>query len=301
MMLLIDNGGQTCNQLWAYASAYNYGIENGERICILAYDKDIVYFPNLLKSKHFVFPFYSELFHKILGIDTYVKIIRRFLRGKHHNLYPLITWLLGGKCIKPWDDLYALSPQSNCPQIHYIFNPSKNVVEDVDKQFLTEVQRCDIIIGIHIRRGDYRLWQCGHYFFEMKEYHDICARIKDLYPEKRVKFFISTNDSIEPKDWEGLDYFVIENSSAIKDLYCLSKCDYIVGPPSSFSRWAAFIGSKKLCFIHDKNQQQFQFKRVASYGYFEDGSPIWYNLYFEDAPSLGMPNHPKLKKIKNED
>ena len=26
------------------------------------------------------------------------------------------------------------------------------------------------------------------------------------------------------------------------DLYCLSKCDYLFGPPSTYSMWASFTG-----------------------------------------------------------
>ncbi|MEA5612883.1 hypothetical protein VB671_09130 [Nodularia spumigena UHCC 0040] len=36
------------------------------------------------------------------------------------------------------------------------------------------------------------------------------------------------------------------DDSPVIDLYTLSKCDYIVGPVSTFSEWAAFYGNKLL-------------------------------------------------------
>lgn len=300
MVLLIDNGGQTCNQLWAYAYALLYSIETDERICVLTYDKELVYFPNLLNSNHFVFPLYSEFMHKCLGTDLYIKIIRRLCRGKYHNLYPLLMSLFRGKILKPWDNLYSMKHTACYDYLKSVFEPSKTIVEDVNTQFLLNTNNYDLIVGVHIRRGDYRFWQSGHYFFEMNEYREICNRIKYLYPKNRIKFFISTNEHIDNYDWKDVDYFTITQSTAMKDLYCLSKCDYIVGPPSSFSRWAAYIGRKKMCFILDKDQKTFDFKEVKSYGYFIDDSPIWYNIYSEKNPNIGIPNHPLFNLINNE-
>lgn len=43
----------------------------------------------------------------------------------------------------------------------------------------------------------------------------------------------------------------ITNSSALKDLIDLSKCDYICGPPSSFSAWASLYNDSHLYFIEE--------------------------------------------------
>ena len=300
MILLLDNGGQTCNQLWAYASALIHSIETGERICVLTYDKEIVHFPNLVRSKHFSFPLFSRVMHRCFGIGTYIKIIRRLLKGKHHNLYPLLIWIFRGKVFKPWDNLYDLSPKDYFDTLGNIFSPSNEIKNSVDDQFLEKTNGYEMIVGVHIRRGDYRFWQCGHYLFEISQYRTFCEQIIKLYPSKKLKFFISTNENITADDWTGIDYFVLSQSSAMKDLYCLSKCDLIVGPPSSFSRWAAFIGRKKLCFIQEKDQHNFIFKQVVTYGYFADGSPIWYNLYSDDKSSSGVPNHPLFQLNKND-
>jgi hypothetical protein len=37
------------------------------------------------------------------------------------------------------------------------------------------------------------------------------------------------------------------------DLYALAGCDWILGPLSTFSQWAAFFGNKPLLFLHSQN------------------------------------------------
>lgn len=44
-------------------------------------------------------------------------------------------------------------------------------------------------------------------------------------------------------------------NSAAMDLYSLSRCDYIIGPPSSFSRWASLMGHIPIYQIWNKNEE----------------------------------------------
>jgi hypothetical protein len=37
--------------------------------------------------------------------------------------------------------------------------------------------------------------------------------------------------------------------NAVQDHWLMSKCDYLMGPPSTFTLWAAFMGKKLLAFI----------------------------------------------------
>jgi len=42
----------------------------------------------------------------------------------------------------------------------------------------------------------------------------------------------------------------------IEDLYTLASCDYIIGPPSTFTMWASFYGRVPLYKIIDRNKLQ---------------------------------------------
>ncbi len=41
----------------------------------------------------------------------------------------------------------------------------------------------------------------------------------------------------------------------VSENYALSKCDYLVGPPSSFTAWAAYFGNIPLLILKDKDMK----------------------------------------------
>ena len=64
-----------------------------------------------------------------------------------------------------------------------------------------------------------------------------------------------------------------EPSGDILDLHTLSLCDRIVGPWSTYSRWASFIGEVPLCFIEERNQDftDESFSVVTDFYHFTNG------------------------------
>jgi hypothetical protein len=136
----------------------------------------------------------------------------------------------------------------------------------------------DMVVGVHIRQGDYATWNDGHFFYELEEYHQFMLRVQKLYEGKRVGFFISSNEDFSLDIFEGCNCrrFGKEPSGAILDLYTLSICDRIIGPFSSYSRWASFIGRVPLCFLETKDQQftDESFSRITDYFHFENGKEI---------------------------
>ena len=41
----------------------------------------------------------------------------------------------------------------------------------------------------------------------------------------------------------------------VEDLYALARCDYLVGPPSTYTAWASFYGQVPLCHLETAEQQ----------------------------------------------
>ena len=140
-------------------------------------------------------------------------------------------------------------------------------------------QTTDLVIGVHIRRGDYATWNDGHFFYELEDYHQFMLRIQHLYAGRRVSFFISSNENFSLDLFEGCECrrFGRETSGAILDLYTLSLCDRNIGPFSSYSRWASFIGEVPLCFLETKEQQfsENHFSKIVDFFHFENGKEIF--------------------------
>ena len=104
-------------------------------------------------------------------------------------------------------------------------------------------------------------------------------RVKKLYEGMRVGFFISSNEDFSLDIFEGCSCwrFGKEPSGAVLDLYTLSLCDRIIGPFSSYSRWASFIGEVPLCFAESKKQQFTEegFSKIVDFFHFENGKEIY--------------------------
>jgi len=103
----------------------------------------------------------------------------------------------------------------------------------------------NLLIGIHIRQGDYREHRYGKYFFRTEAYARVAGRVAELFPNERVSFLICSDVPQSRDQFSGLDA-TIASSGAVEELYALARCDYLIGPPSSFTLWASFYGEVPL-------------------------------------------------------
>ena len=109
-------------------------------------------------------------------------------------------------------------------------------------------EQCDLVIGVHIRWGDYLTFLEGKYFFTIEEYITVMERVKNLFPNQKVGFLIASNVKQEEHNFRNYTYF-FANDHIIEDMYSLAQCDYIIGPPSTYSLWASFYGKVPLYTI----------------------------------------------------
>lgn len=148
----------------------------------------------------------------------------------------------------------------------------------VEKFFALYKSRFDRIIGVHIRRGDYKKWENGRFYFFN---NDFLGYMKQLQLEMQAQnlkcgFLLCSNEPFNPADFKPLDVFQIDEPNAIEDLYGLSLCDFILGPPSSYSMWASFYGKKPIYFMRDRNSKLSiaDFKVIAAQNVYENGEKV---------------------------
>jgi hypothetical protein len=94
------------------------------------------------------------------------------------------------------------------------------------------------IVGVHIRRRDYRVFRGGIYFFELEVFTAYMQRIKELLGGQ-CRFVVCCEETLEPSIFAGFDV-TWGPGDLVGDLLALSACDFIIGPPSTFSGWASF-------------------------------------------------------------
>jgi len=122
-------------------------------------------------------------------------------------------------------------------------------------------QHADVVIGVHIRRGDYSNWRNGRYFFPVQRYAEWMTQLAAQFGERKVSFLVCSNEPRSPAEFQGLNVG-FSTGLPIEDLYALAECDYIMGPVSSFTQWASFYGNKPLLCLTSADMQ-IERKRFA--------------------------------------
>jgi hypothetical protein len=141
------------------------------------------------------------------------------------------------------------------PKILEFFRPIAQYERSVDEltgPLLNNRNEDDVLVGLHIRHGDFATYLDGRYFYSIDQYKSVMRQIESLMPNRRVRFLIATNAEISPADFSGFDA-TVSGQSPLVDMYSLAKCDYLVGPPSTFTTWASFYGDVPMHHIVDPN------------------------------------------------
>jgi hypothetical protein len=104
------------------------------------------------------------------------------------------------------------------------------------------------IVGCHIRRGDYVTWRDGRYSFTNQQYSDAVQLAATHHGSsfKSACIVVCTND---PELASTTNDVLISNNSWWTDHEILGLCDFIVGPPSTFSSWSSYLYQKPIYAI----------------------------------------------------
>lgn len=261
MLVLIDKPGQLSNRLWAYSFFIVLALKFKIRVFIPHFQEYEKYFENLNRVRKVHFHFFSNTIFNKISLKIYRKIehtlIARFFSNHQpilnihfpdYNANPIIykvKWKVF--FINSWDQRKETAYFSEFKnEIRQIFLPKVDIVKKVESFFSEKVILYDVIIGVHIRKGDYKEFFNGAYYFEDSVYY---RYMKDLQAEMsgyKVGFLLCSNECVEHLSFQGLNTFQLDNPNLMEDLYALSKCNFIIGPPSTFSMWASFYGNVPL-------------------------------------------------------
>lgn len=111
----------------------------------------------------------------------------------------------------------------------------------------------DVIVGVHVRQGDYATFLDGKYFYTVSQYVEIMRDIVDQLSPRRVGFLVCSNVDLHPRDFLGMRVR-FGTGQLIEDLYAFAAVDMLVGPPSTFTRWASFYGDVPLAMIESADE-----------------------------------------------
>ena len=258
-----------CNNLLQFAHVYAWGREHGRKVMSMRFSYKYPYF-KITHSNLVSFPLYviAKLLAAMKVIPTASfkhaecdpeELERMMMRHRHI--------VVSGWYVRYYE-LFLKYRHEICD----LFTIDATYTEPV-KEKMKPWQGTRL--GVHIRRGDYAIWMNGIYCYEDSVYADFIQQFATLKPQDTIDVFLSTNDpDVSAEKMEAL----INNENgrirlhllggnAVEDLYMLSACDYIIGPPSTYSLVAAMYRDIPLCRLDQVAHHQLHLSDFNTFDY----------------------------------
>jgi hypothetical protein len=134
-------------------------------------------------------------------------------------------------------------------------------------------------LGVHIRRGDYKTFNGGKFYYSDYQYVKVIKQFLSLLyghhlqgtgglsEAPSVAIYICGNDPTLDKDYYRQQLSTLNGPLSIEtpslsfpdgnpgeDLCLLSQCDYLIGSPSTFTLVASMYHDTPLCWLIDINE-----------------------------------------------
>ena len=247
-MIFVRDKGQMCNNILQYAHFYAWARENNRSCMSMRFAYKYQYFKICDTKWHNMFVYVVAKFLAkihVLPVISYWGNDRDLVEQKileHKNII-----------VEGWNIRYYDLFEKYKSEIQELFEFKKNIRKNVETLLKSSTLDDAVTIGVHIRRGDYKTIFNGRYYFEDSTYIDYIKQTVDLFAGKKVTVYICSNDpSLDKNRYrEAIPTCEVcfPNGNAAEDLCLLSSCDYIIGPPSSYSLVAAMYGKSLLCWM----------------------------------------------------
>jgi hypothetical protein len=140
---------------------------------------------------------------------------------------------------------------------HYNYFKNKYDVAKINNDYsriIDIIKRYDLVLGVHVRRGDYKVWLDGKYFYSDSTYSWFANRFIELHKNNKVLIVFFSNDILEAKNFDICSDVIISYNPYYIDYKIMGQCHYLIGPPSTFVSWAALI--YQVPFLHVENPEQ---------------------------------------------
>jgi hypothetical protein len=150
-----------------------------------------------------------------------------------------------------------------------LLQPTRDTMSRVEGVIEALRRTSDLLVGVHLRQGDYKTWLGGklaldarHTARAMREF----LEWKEL-SERDAAFVICSDEPVDMTIFDGLKV-TAGPGTAVADLICLSRCDWILGSNSTFGGFASWYGDKPFVIM---NAGGVEWSRYGErHGYVED-------------------------------
>ena len=265
MIVINQNYGQLGNRLFLYAHFLAYAMETRRSVYYPGFADHSALFPELCATTR------SAAGKNIVGCrlpaSFHNQAFRALMRAFHSHSKPMrLLEKASGRCFHLQLEHLAevfypdLDPSQQVPtgicffegwafRVHETFQKHQHEIRRIFRfsDSLTTAATAtlaaapsNITVGVHIRVGDYK--KHAPQWVYPKEFW--CEAMKNIHNESggKATFHVVSDDA----DIEFSEKWIIRHrGSYSSDLALLAQCDFVLGPPSTFNRWAAFAGNKR--------------------------------------------------------
>ena len=252
-LAFVTGYGQLCNNILQFGHLYAWGKNNGIDIIGMRFCYKYPFFKINQKKEYNWFTYLFAKYGYKLKFIPKVSFMEEKDVNQHNinNLFKNKYSLIEGWHLRDYE---AFIQYKN--EIKDLFSFKNEIVLNTNEWLPPKT--ATIRLGVHIRRGDYIRWMEGKYFYTDKDFINIIHQFIHLFPDKKIEIILVSNEKSLNKDiyLQNIKipvYFISGNPG--EDLYALSTCDYIIGPPSTFSLMASFYNDSNLYWVLDKNKK----------------------------------------------
>ncbi len=306
IIVLYHGGGRLANQLWPAISVYAYCKERGYRFQDDNFFENAMYFnipagsgvARFFKGLFIFLNFFSswvatEVTKIVYGIRIgWVRktksdrvIYSEDLREEKKDVYYLPPTK------QSQGELFTLETDDKIESIYFygwwfrnpagitkyrreitdFFRPRDEYVKPFAARLAEERKKFAKIIGVHIRKGDYRQWADGRYFFRDAEWADFLQEYSARFglSPQNTKFFIFSDESVDLSVFKGLAVAYVHNAVAAADLFALAMTDTVIGTNSTFAAFASYYGNVPLIVM----------EKTMDWDYYKDKKEYFENKY----------------------
>lgn len=275
MIVIAEKYGLMCNRIMTYANIMAFAIEHNLTVYNPSFDEYCHLFPNTNRGMFARFPMRSRSrasgrrskhlwfrgFNLFARLNKRLKILPAIDIGWRDSLHlddeASCTAILRSRSLVFLSGMYFLDGshlRKHAADVKEYFRPSQERQGNVDRLIQKAREDVDVLVGFHVRQGDYADFCNGIYHYSNDEYRELMRSVVKLFDGRRVRFLICSNEKQDLAFYQGL-LCCLGTGDVIEDLYSLAGCDYIVAPPSTYSGWASFFGDVPRFVVNYKQEE----------------------------------------------
>lgn len=248
-MIFVRDAGWMCNNILQYGHVYAWGREHGRATMSLRFAHK---FPFFRISHSFLHNFIVYSLVKLAAQMKWLPTVTYYIQEEHSPEKEAAIERSRHVIVEGWGIRFYDLFEKYKDEIVNLFAFDKRIEKHVAKK-LSALSN-DILLGVHIRRGNYDTFYGGRYFYDDTVYIEFIKAFAAQHPDNRVGVVICGNyDKIDKERFHNelpqCD-LLFPNGNAAQDLCILSKCNHLIGPPSTFSLVAAMYHDIPLCWMH---------------------------------------------------